>query len=207
MNIYLVIALKCVIALVFGVLFLLLQELIFYIIIRKQNRMDEFKAFKNKNKSLFIHSKFIFKNSKKVYFPARLLIVALVIILSLVSDGSKTYYDRNGNIYKSEYDVLYYDSDGNTYKLLKNDRYFTDANGDLTELECLDSDGYIIDISEIDVYVSGFVGIDYSKDPVEYYYSPKFVHWNENGEMFYKGRGNGENQTFPVAETQNHVNR
>jgi predicted nucleic acid-binding Zn ribbon protein len=106
-------------------------------------------------------------------------------------NGKTVYYDKNGNAYDDDDDVLYYDKDNNTYTYDDEDYVFEDGFGDEFDFAyCyVDSDGYFYfdeagynGNSDATIYYSGKYDAYVDDDDNIYYYADE-VSWDADGNL------------------------
>lgn len=110
----------------------------------------------------------------------------------------------NGNTYKKQSEIIFYDRNGEQYKISDDSNYFYNVStNSITELNNVDSQGYVIDVYKNPVYVSNYVGISYSviNGVAEYYYYVDYIFWDADGNLYYKDINN----EFLVSETQKYL--
>jgi hypothetical protein len=145
----------------------------------------------NQKRNIQLHCHQAIYNGKKQKLIVKCLIILVAVILCAFTYSNKTtYYDMYGNTYNSQYDVLYYSKDGSKYTLDNDTFYLIDYNGERTIYCDLDENGYVIDTSTINEYVSKYSGISYNEDKNTLYFNAKFIFWDENGTMYYKDANN-----------------
>lgn len=172
------------------IVILVVKELFAFVIIRCTGRYDEYKREKDSYKTFFT---FLPKKIKIAYVLV-LTIIFLIIYLCNFANND-TYYDRYQNEYSKQQDVVFYDETGNQYTLDKNINYLK-INGNCIDTLYVNSDGYVVDLSNVSNYISKYIGIVYTKETKQIYFIPASVYWNEDGIMYY----HNSKQCIPVKE-------
>lgn len=163
-------------------LYYFLEQITCYIIIIKSKEKIDFK-----NSKAVLPSFYVLKKHKVLYI-VKVFILLIIVSISAIFPN-ETYYDRYGNTYNRQIDVIFYDRNDNQYKISDNKNYLQNiSNGTVTNLNNIDEDGYVVDVSDRDIYVSEYVGVSYSLDDASpiYYYYVDCVYWDESGNLYYK---------------------
>lgn len=189
---------KILISLAIIIIYYIIEQSIYYIIIVKRKQKDNFKQSKTLLPSLYL-----IKNKKRFIFIKIISVILLISIISIPKDN-KTFYDMNGNTYKKQSEIIFYDRNGEQYKISDNRNYlYNVSTNSITELNNVDSQGYVIDVYKNPVYVSNYAGISYYiiNGVAEYYYYVDYIFWDADGNLYYKDINN----EFLVSETQKYL--
>ena len=115
--------------------------------------------------------------------------LAVEIAFSFLYIDSHNFYDREGNTYTSQEDVLYYDKDGTEFILyhhIKQDRWhFISKDGKnmyIAERVYLDMDGYLVFDRENTFEQTDRQYVYSDSDGNEYFRADEIT-WNRKGEM------------------------
>lgn len=120
------------------------------------------------------------------------------------SEGNFVYYDRNGEEYYDELDLIIYDREGNMYYYTYDggiDCFYKD-DGEVSIWEeddvipvynlLVDAEGYMVDVSDRDditliidesTEYQYYFDAPYTDEEGNLYYSPMYASWNEKGEL------------------------
>lgn len=115
--------------------------------------------------------------------------IAVEAVFSVLYIDSHNFYDREGNVYTSQEEVLYYDKDGTEFVLyhhIKQDRWhFISKDGKnmyIAERVYLDEDGYLVYDRD-----NAFSQTDrkyiYTDESGNEYFRADEITWNRRGEM------------------------
>lgn len=165
------------------VLIYTVEEFVCYLILKKQKKIELFKEYKAHNKTIFLHSQYLYKN-KKYLISIKLILILFVVLFILHFNINYNYYDINGNGYKNQNDILFYDVDGNCYSIDKYSKYFIDNNNKITNKEYVDTNGNVTEINEDDLYVSSMSGISYMSNG-KIYFMNTYVYWDKDKQLHY----------------------
>lgn len=158
------------------------EELICFFIIKKQDRAEDYKKQKSAHKGIYLHSQYLYKD-KKYLMGIKVVLIVFVVLIGAFSNNSTKYYDAKNNSCKKQIDILFYDKNGYTYSIDKESEYFVYDNK-LTDKSVVDSQGFVADINEDDLYVSSMSGIDYLLTG-DIYFSNTHVYWDKDNRLHY----------------------
>lgn len=175
------------------IVILILRELFAFVIIKCTGRYDEYKREKTSDKAFPPFSSFLPKKIKLALVLVLAIIFSIIYLFSFVNND--TYYDRYQNEYSKQQDVIFYNETGNQYQLDK-DTDSLEINGNCIDTLYIDSDGYVVDLANVDNYISEYIGIVYTKETKQIYFIPTSVYWDEKGIMYYRD----SKRNIPVTE-------
>ncbi len=175
------------------IVILVLRELFAFVIIKCTGRYDEYKREKDSYKAFYPFSSFLPKKIKWALVLVLAIIFSIIYMCNFVNND--TYYDRYQNEYSKQQDVIFYDETSNQYHLDKDISYLK-TNGNCIDTLYVDRDGYVVDLANVDNYISEYIGIVYTKETKQIYFIPASVYWNEKGIMYYRD----SKHNIPVTE-------
>lgn len=158
------------------------EEIICFLVIKKQGRADDYKNCKSAHKGIYLRSQYLYKD-KKYMVCIKVVLILCVVLFGAFYNNSSEYYDAKNNSYRNQTDILFYDKNDCVYFIDKDSKNFV-CDNKLTDKRYVDSQGFVAEINENELYVSSMSGIEYLLTG-EIYFSNMHVYWDKDNKLHY----------------------